>query len=302
MNLSALWLPAAVLTAFLALGTGIWLATGLIWGLLFFGLIGLFVATGLGLYAALPKPKKPLGRRVALCLVGLLLIATALGGENMQIEGFFFSLMGGVAQGALIHYLVAKLFGPLLFGRLWCGWACWTVMVLDMLPFRRSPGRVPGRWGWLRYAHFALSLAIAVVLFYGFGFRGGATGRIAIYWYLAGNAFYYLTGTALAYALKDNRAFCKYVCPVSVPLKLGARLSVLKVKGDATACTDCGACVRACPMDIRVSDYHKQGLRVISTECSLCQTCITVCHSGALKLSAGLDAAGPELLRECRHD
>lgn len=301
MKLSSMWLPVAILTAFLSLGTAMWLSTGMIMALLFFGLIGLFAATGLGLYAALPKPKKPLGRRVALLLIGTLLIGTAAGGENMQIEGFFFSLMGGVAQGALIHYLIAKFFGPLLFGRIWCGWACWTVMVLDLLPFKRSPGRVPGRWGWLRYAHFALSLIITAVLFYGFGFRGGATGRIAVYWYAAGNILYYLTGILLAYALKDNRAFCKYVCPVSVPLKLGSRLSVLKVKGDVARCTDCGACVRACPMDIRVSDYHKQGLRVMSTECVLCQTCMTACSAGALKLSAGLDAAGPELLRERRH-
>ncbi|HWI63167.1 MAG TPA: 4Fe-4S dicluster domain-containing protein [Symbiobacteriaceae bacterium] len=301
MKRSALWVPAVVLSAFLALGTAMWLSTGQILGLLFFGMIGLFAATGLGLYAALPKPKKPLGRRVALILIGILLIATAAGGENMQLEGFFFSLLGGVFQGALMHYLIAKFFGPLLFGRLWCGWACWTVMVLDLLPFQRSPGRVPGKWGWLRYAHFALSLTIALVLFFGFGFRSGATGRIAIYWYLAGNTLYYVTGIVLAYALKDNRAFCKYVCPVAVPLKLGARLSLLKVKGDAAACTDCGACVKACPMDIKVSDYHKQGLRVMSTECSLCQTCITACNSGALKLTAGLDAAGPELLRERRH-
>ncbi|MDF2630079.1 MAG: 4Fe-4S ferredoxin iron-sulfur binding domain protein [Symbiobacteriaceae bacterium] len=301
MKRAAMTVPVAILLAFLALGTGMWLSTGQIMGLIFFGLIGTFAATGLGLYAALPKPKKPLGRRLALLLIGSLLIFTAfMGGENMQMEGFFFSLFGGIAQGALIHYLIAKVFGPLLFGRLWCGWACWTVMLLDLLPFQRSSGRLPARFGWLRYAHFALSAGIAAVLFYGVGFTGGATGRTALYWYLAGNAFYYATGIILAVTLKDNRAFCKYVCPITVPLKVGARLSILKVKGDAAACTDCGACAKACPMDIRVSDYHKQGLRVMSTECSLCQTCITSCNTGALKLSFGLDAAGPELLRERR--
>ena len=301
MKLATMWVPAAVLLAFLGLGTGMWLASGEVLRLVFFGMIGLFAATGLGLYAALPKQKKPVGRRVALILIGGLLIATGFAGENMQIEGFFFSLMGGIAQGALIHYLIAKFFGPLLFGRLWCGWACWTVMVLDLLPYPKSPGRLAPTWGWLRYAHFGISLGLTALLFYGFGFTGGATGRAAVYWYVAGNLLYYATGVILAYVLKDNRAFCKYVCPISVPLKLGARLSLLKVKGDAAACTDCGACVKACPMDIRVSEYHRQGLRVMSTECSLCQTCITACNTGALKLSVGLDAAGPELLRERRH-
>jgi hypothetical protein len=36
-------------------------------------------------------------------------------------------------QAAVVHYLIAKVFGPMLFGRIWCGWACWTVMVLDLL-------------------------------------------------------------------------------------------------------------------------------------------------------------------------
>lgn len=30
-------------------------------------------------------------------------------------------------------------------------------------------------------------------------------------------------------------------------------------------------------MDVRISDYILNNERVLSTECSLCQTCITVC-------------------------
>jgi formate hydrogenlyase subunit 6/NADH:ubiquinone oxidoreductase subunit I len=37
---------------------------------------------------------------------------------------------------------------------------------------------------------------------------------------------------------------------------------------------------------------------VLSTECSLCQTCTTVCARDALKLSFGFDLGGKELLRE----
>jgi len=102
----------------------------------------------------------------------------------------------------------------------------------------------------------------------------------------------------LAYALKDNRAFCKYICPVSVPLKITSRFSLLKIAGDATKCNDCRACVRMCPMDVRISDYILNGERVLSTECSLCQTCITVCARDALKLSFGFDMGGKDLLRE----
>jgi ferredoxin-type protein NapH len=51
-------------------------------------------------------------------------------------------------------------------------------------------------------------------------------------------------------------------------------------------------------MDVRISDYILNGKRVLSTECSLCQTCITICPQDALKLSFGCDMGGKDLLRE----
>jgi polyferredoxin len=300
LNPKKLIVPGIVMLAFWSLGTVAWRSAGQIMPLFFFGYIGTSVGVGLGLYAALPKRKKPLGRRLALFLVGSFLFgfAAITGQENMQIEGAFFGLLGSVFQAAVVHYLIAKIFGPVLFGRLWCGWACWTVMVLDLLPFRRSSGRVSGKWGWLRYAHFGLSLGLVLLAWFGLGFRDGAMGKTALYWFLMGNLLYYVLGITLAYALKDNRAFCKYVCPVTVPLKLTSRFALLKVGGEAARCNDCRACVKMCPMDIRIPDYIQQDQRVLSTECSLCQTCITVCAKDALKLSFGFDLGGRDLLRE----
>jgi ferredoxin-type protein NapH len=288
-----LLVPAIVMLAFWTLAVVLWQASGYLQPLFMFGYIGASVGLGLGLYAVLPKRHKPKGRRLALFMVGAFLFAFAalVGQENSQLEGFFFGLLTGVIQMAVMHYFIAKLFGPLLFGRLWCGWACWTVMVLDLLPFTRQSGRLPGRWGWLRYVHFGLSLALVLVLFFVFGYRDGATGRQAVAWFLAGNLAYYAIGIALAYALKDNRAFCKYLCPVSVPLKLASRFSLLKIGPGSGQCNDCDACEKLCPMDVRISDYILSGERVLATECSLCQTCITVCAKDALKLSFGFDTS-----------
>jgi polyferredoxin len=274
--------PGIVMLAFLTLGSVIWQSTGEIMGLMFFGYIGVSVGLGLGLYAALPKKKKPWGRRLSLFLVGTFLIGfTAIyNQENMQIEGLFFGLLGGVFQAAVVH------------------WACWTVMVLDLLPFKRPAGRLPGKWGWLRYLHFALSLGLVLVAYSVFGVRDGATGQTALIWYITGNLLYYLIGIILAYALKDNRAFCKYFCPVTVPLKLTSRFSLMKIGGEAEKCTDCRACEKMCPMDIQVPDYIQNNMRVLSTECSQCQTCVTVCAQDTLKLSFGFDLGGKELLRE----
>ena len=292
--------PIVVMAAFWGLAIWGFVASGYVQPLIMFGYIGTSLGIGLGLYATLPKSKKPVGRRLTLILVGLFLIGFAIfmGHENVQIEGAIFGLLTGVIQMGVTHYMIAKIIGPLLFGRMWCGWACWTVMVLDLLPFKRPNGRLPRQFGWFRYLHFALSLGVVLLLVYVVGFREGASGSIAVTWFILGNLLYYAIGIGLAYALQDNRAFCKYVCPVSVPLKITSRFSLIKI-GQATGqCNDCGACVKMCPMDIRIPEYILNQERVLSTECSLCQTCIAVCSQDALKLSFGLDIGGKELLRE----
>lgn len=299
LKFKSLIVPLIIMLAFWSVGILGWSQTGYLRPLFMFGYIGTALGVGLGLYGVLPKLKKPLGRRLTLFLVGLFLVIFSIfiGQENSQIEGLLFGLLAGIVQMAVIHYMIAKIFGPVLFGRLWCGWACWTVMVLDLLPFTRPGGRLPGKWGRLRYLHFALSVTLVLLLFFVFGFRDGALGQTAVVWFIAGNVLYYALGISLAFALKDNRAFCKYICPVSVPLKVTTRFSLLKIGATGKECNDCGACVKMCPMDVRIPDYIRNGERVLATECSLCQTCITVCAKDSLKLSFGFDLGGKDLLR-----
>ena len=103
-----------------------------------------------------------------------------------------------------------------------------------------------------------------------------------MFWlFLAGNALYYVVGVALAFALRDNRAFCKYVCPVAVFLKVGARHSALRVNVDESACVRCGKCLRACPMDVQVN--RPFDVRENATECILCLECTKACPVKALK-------------------
>lgn len=295
-------LPGVTFLAFWGVAILGWRMSGYLQPLVLFGYIGTSLGVGLGLYATLPKKKKQRGRKLTLLLVGALLLVYVgvIQRENVQIEWVFFSILAGLGGAALMHYLIAKTIGPLLFGRLWCGWACWTLMVLDLLPFQRSPGRVPGRWGWLRYAHFAASLGLVLLLWYGLHYRdqihfGSAAG---LKWMLVGNGLYYVAAVGLAYVLKDNRAFCKYLCPIPVFLKVTSRFSLLKIEADPARCNGCEACVKMCPMDIQLLDYIRQGQRVLSTECMLCQTCITVCAEGALRVSWGLDAGIRERLRQ----
>lgn len=263
-----------------------------------FGYIGTAIGIGGGLYEFFPKKKKHLGRKAAQLLIGMYMLAFLglLNAENMQLEGFFFYLLMGVFAPAAMHYAIAKIVGPLVFNRGWCGWACWTAMVLDFRPYPKSPGRMPRRWEWGRSAHFAVSLALVLGLWFGCDYRleRGAT---ELFWLVLGNLVYFSSGIALAYALRDNRAFCKYLCPIAVLLKIGARFAMLKITGDAAKCNECGVCTRSCPMDIEIPQYVKNGQRVLSTECIFCLTCTNACPKQALTYSFKFDVGGKECLR-----
>jgi polyferredoxin len=282
----------------------LWQTTGKIFYLFNFGYIGTSLGVGIGIYSALPRRLKPWGRRLSQFLIGayMLVFLGLIQRENMQIEGFFFYLLAGIFAGAVIHYLVAKVFGPLIFNRGWCGWACWTAMVLDLLPFRRKlPGRLPKKWGRLRVVHCGLSLTLVLVLWFGVGYRVTVQSNAELWWLIAGNVFYYVIAVVLAFSLKDNRAFCKYLCPIPTLQKPGTRFALIKIEGNESKCNDCGACVKACPMDIRIPEYTHQGKRVLSTECILCFDCVNVCTKGALTTSIKLDGGQLELLR-CREE
>lgn len=120
--------------------------------------------------------------------------------ENMQIEGFWYYLFTGVFEVATIHYAVAKIFDPLIFGRGWCG---------------------------------------------------------------------------LAFLFQDNRAFCKYICPITIFLKLMSCFSFIRIKCDKDKCISCGKCKRICPMDVDMT--YNSWKRKNGTECILCMECVKNC-------------------------
>lgn len=201
-----------------------------------FSYIGVSLAIGTALYIA----KWRYARNVVQFAIGayMLVYLGFMCHENMQIAGFWYYLFSGVFEAATIHYVVAKIFGPLLFGRGWCGYACWTAMILDLMPFRIPVSHERRNIGWIRYIVFAGSIAFVSALFI-FGVED--KGTVMWYAFIVGNIIYYIVGIALAFAFKDNRAFCKYVCPVTVFLKPMSKHAVVRIKCDKEKCVSCGA-------------------------------------------------------------
>ncbi len=94
--------------------------------------------------------------------------------------------------------------------------------------------------------------------------------------FIAGNILYYAAGIALAFVFQDNRAFCKYICPVIVFLKPASCFALLRVQNDTGKCISCGKCRRVCPMDV---DVRENGM-----ECILCMRCIEERPAKSLRL------------------
>ena len=264
--------PICLLAVFEAVGISLWLTKENLFYLFNFSYIGAALSLSLALFIQGNRN----ARRIAQLMVGLYMLVYLglLSHENMQIEGFWYYLFLGSFEAATIHYAVAKIFGPLLFGR--CGYACWTAMVLDFLPYP-VPQEPRKKIGWIRYLTFTASLIFVAALFV----AQVANIEDIMFWaFIAGNAAYYALGIALAFAFKDNRAFCKYICPITVFLKPMSYFSLVRITCDHTKCISCNRCRKVCPMDVDMLDDSRK--RRNGTECILCLECVKACPKKAL--------------------
>ena len=231
----------------------LWLVKKNLFYLLNFSYIGGCLGLGTALFTA----GKRYARHFIQLAVGsyMLLYLGVISHENMQIEGFWYYLFLGVFEAATIHYAVAKIFGPLFFGRGWCGYACWTAMVLDFLPYKQPQQPRKEKLGFLRYVMFVLSLALVSGLML---IKIAKLEQIMFWLFIVGNVLYYILGIGLAFVLKDNRAFCKYLCPVTVFLKPMSYFSFLRVHCDESKCIHCDKCLRVCPMNVEVNKESRK--------------------------------------------
>ncbi len=287
---------------FIGLGIGLMLFSTNGWPgfLLIFSWIGGSITIGCLISMNLKGKKKDLGRRIAmlLCAPIFLIFMGIMQKENLQLEETVFYALLFIYTGyfirVLVHYSVAKIFGPFIWGRGFCGWACWTAAILEWLPIQENR-KLPAYPGWIRYAVFVFSLAWpALFIWMGYDWvdmhinsKGGNTwfgfGKTgALIWFLVGNGLYYLVGIWLAFKYKKKRAFCKIVCPVSLVMKAQTTVALIQPKPSGNECTSCGSCNRHCPMDVDVMSYISQNKRIRSSECIQCGMCKNVCPRKAV--------------------
>jgi len=72
------------------------------------------------------------------------------------------------------------------------------------------------------------------------------------------------------------RPFCKYICPLGAVYSVFNPISVFKYRVDKSKCTHCGACARACKMQVDPVQNANH------PECIRCGQCKKVCPTGAI--------------------
>jgi ferredoxin-type protein NapH len=244
--------------------------------LFFSGLQGPFLAA----YAFARADRKQWWRCLVLATGGLgILMFSLVDAVNLDIDGFFGLLILGTMGPAIGHTMITTVVGPLVFGRVLCGWGCWRSMVLERLPVGKGLGRRTGVWIWTPLLGVAVSFAAAALF--------ARTHGSGVWVVAAGVAVYYTAAIALALTLHDQRAFCKYLCPTGFILRWTSRPALLHVSAQADACNGCEECTKVCPMDIPVAERARVGARIGNGDCILCQRCVESCPAGALRTSFG---------------
>ena len=137
----------------------------------------------------------------------------------------------------------------------------------------------------IRYVALAISIVLPIILVFGFSYNVKANyiNKDELSWMIIGNIIYYMLAIPLAYYFKDRRAFCKVACPVALVMKLPSRYALIKKQPSGVECTECGICYKVCMMDNDVMSYIRQGKKVLSSECILCDECKIHCPVGAIR-------------------
>ena len=72
------------------------------------------------------------------------------------------------------------------------------------------------------------------------------------------------------------RPFCKWLCPLGAVYALMNHVSLFQMHVDRDTCVSCGACAKACPMDVDITRTPNHA------ECIRCGKCIKSCPTKAI--------------------
>ena len=213
---------------------------------------------------------------------------------------FLFSNLDMLAESSvdeILWFAGSFIVCAVLFGRLLCGFVCPLGFVQDVMHELRQKLHTEGiPLNEKLYAGLRFIKWIMLLIFLGIGLIGGSfcdfCPAITLSPALAGfKTSLYFSGFMMVVVLVSGffkrRCFCN-ICPMGYLLGLPHKVSLARLKKNAVACTECGACYEACPMGIKSIFTVREGknelsIDVTTADCIFCGECIRRCpEDGAL--------------------
>ena len=229
-----------------------------------------------------------------------------------------FQAVVGSSKFRFSYYItgILILFGVLL-GRFICGFLCpfgWFQELLHKIP---SPKLSTKKLKPLRYLKYAVLLVMVVLLpllavnELGMGDpffckylcpQGVLEGAIPLSLTNAGiraalgKLFTWKACILLAVIVGSvvfYRPFCKWLCPLGALYALLNKVSLFQMRVDTHKCVSCGACAKACKMDVDITKTPNHA------ECIRCGMCMKACPTDAIQYKFGLgDQSNTETTKE----
>ena len=195
---------------------------------------------------------------------------------------------------AFVFFCVLAIVG----NKIICGWGCPFGALQELLfetPLGRAVQQLRGKklpFIVTNLIRTALFLAFVLVIY---GMTGGKKGLVIYHYINTFNLFdfdftvFSVVISILAFIILSPfvyRSFCQFICPFGLISWVLEKVSLTRVTVNRTNCTECMACVKACPLEAmkgRMDD------KTWPADCFSCARCLRSCNDNALDYKAVWD-------------
>ena len=189
---------------------------------------------------------------------------------------------------ALLFFIILAVVG----NKIICGWACpfgslqeliYSVPILRRIKQRKLP---------FVLANTIRAGLFAAMLLFLFGIIGGRKGTVIYHHLNPFNLFnldfetFSILLTVILASLGSfivYRPFCQLICPFGLVSWIAERFSIIRVRIDKDKCTECGVCIKACPLEAAKGRVYAKRL---PADCFSCARCLNVCSVDAIQYSS----------------